>query len=365
MHVISFFPEGNADTCLIELENGRIVVFDYANMVVPDDESDKRIDLEPEIRKAAGDDKYVDVLAISHLDKDHLNRSTELFWLDHAEKYQSDDRIKIGTLWVPAAAIIEEGVKDEGRILRQEARHRLKAGKGIRVFSSPGALDGWLKDNGINPKDRAHLISIAGELAPEFSLGPDGVEFFVHSPFAEHGDTGIRNDGALFMQATFSVGGRITRLILAADCGFKVLEAIIRLTKSHGNKDRLIADVNNIPHHCSYLSLADEKGGEETEPSADIKWYYEQQSANGILLVSTSSCVPGEDTDQPPHRQAANYYQRVARMRGGEFLVTMEHPTAVAPKPMVIEITCSGHKRRKRITSASIGVASERAGRAG
>ncbi|MCK5746095.1 MAG: hypothetical protein KAH44_07755, partial [Oricola sp.] len=195
MHKLRFFPEGNADTCLIELENERIIVYDYANMCDPDDQSDKRIDLAPEIRRAAGDNRFVDVLAFSHLDKDHYNRATELFWLEHAEKYQSDDRIKAGTLWVPAAAILEPGITDEGRVLRQEARHRLKNGKGIRVFSSPGALNDWLKDNGIDPKDRAHLITIAGELAPEFTLESDGVEFFVHSPFAEHGDTGVRNDG--------------------------------------------------------------------------------------------------------------------------------------------------------------------------
>ena len=98
MHTLRFFPEGNADTCLIELENERIIVYDYANMADPDDKSDKRIDLAPEIKRAAGDNRFVDVLAFSHLDKDHFNRATELFWLEHAEKYQSDDRIKAGTL---------------------------------------------------------------------------------------------------------------------------------------------------------------------------------------------------------------------------------------------------------------------------
>ena len=365
MHTLRFFPEGNADTCLIELENERIIVYDYANMADPDDKSDKRIDLAPEIKRAAGDNRFVDVLAFSHLDKDHFNRATELFWLEHAEKYQSDDRIKAGTVWVPAAAIIEPGITDEGRVLRQEARHRLKKGKGIRVFSSPGALNDWLKDEGIDPKDRAHLITIAGELAPEFTLESDGVEFFVHSPFAEHGDTGVRNDGALFMQATFEVEKRKTRLILAADCGYEVLEAIIRLTKAHSNEERLIADINNIPHHCSYLSLAEEKGDDETKPSTAIKWYYEEMSASGVLFVSTSDRIPAGDTTQPPHKQAANYYKRVARNCAGEFLVTMEHPTALAPKPMVIEITGRGHKRRKPVPAASISVASERAGRAG
>jgi hypothetical protein len=58
------------------------------------------------------------------------------FYLEHASKYQDADRIKIRELWVPAAAIIEDGCKDEDRIIRAEARHRLRSGKGIRGNTS-------------------------------------------------------------------------------------------------------------------------------------------------------------------------------------------------------------------------------------
>lgn len=33
MHIVRFFPIGNADTCLIELANGRRVLFDFADML--------------------------------------------------------------------------------------------------------------------------------------------------------------------------------------------------------------------------------------------------------------------------------------------------------------------------------------------
>ena len=107
MHTVSFYPIGNADTCLIVLNNDRKIIFDYANTHDPDDDADLRIDLEKEIRNSIGSAKKVDVLAFSHLDKDHYQRASDLFWLDHAVKYQGDDRIKIETLWVPVAAIIE------------------------------------------------------------------------------------------------------------------------------------------------------------------------------------------------------------------------------------------------------------------
>jgi hypothetical protein len=45
MHVVRFFPIGNADTCLIELSNGRRALFDFADMHNPDDKYDLRCDL--------------------------------------------------------------------------------------------------------------------------------------------------------------------------------------------------------------------------------------------------------------------------------------------------------------------------------
>ena len=86
------------------------------------------------------------------------------FYLEHASKYQDADRIKIRELWVPAAAIIEDGCKDEDRIIRAEARHRLRSGKGIRVFSRPDKLKDWLNDQGLTLESRAHLITDAGQL---------------------------------------------------------------------------------------------------------------------------------------------------------------------------------------------------------
>jgi len=369
MHTVRFFPIGNADTCLIELENGRRALFDFADMGNHDDQYDLRCNLEEELRSRLGDDDEIDIVAFTHLDTDHCNRAKDVFWLDHAEKYQGDDRIKIGTMWVPAAAVLEVGVEGQARTLRAEARHRFLKGSGIRVFSQPNQLDGFLADNGIDPADRAHLITDAGNLCPEFTLGADGVEFFVHSPFAEHCDDQliVRNSSALFMQATFEVDGVQTTLILSADVDYATIEDIIRVTKYHGNEARLEWHINNIPHHCSYTSLAAEKGSGQTKPSDDMKWLYEDQGQDHALLVSTSCPIPTEDTVQPPHREAADYYKSVADALGGEFIVSMEHPTRYKPKPLVIEIGGGGATVVKAAGGATavLGAATPRAGRNG
>lgn len=365
MHTVRFFPIGNADTCLIELENGRRALFDFADTHT-DDQYDLRCDLEKELRDCLGDDKEIDVVAFTHLDTDHCARANEVFHLEHAEKYQGDGRIKIKTMWVPATAILEVGVKGQARALRAEARHRFINGQGIRVFGRPEQLDDFLVERGIEPAKRRNLISDAGNICPEFHIDTDGLEFFVHSPFAEHceGDLVMRNDSALFMQATFEVDGRKTRLILSADVTHEIIDDIVRVTRYHGNDERLEWDINNVPHHSSYLSLSFEKGDLKTTPVERLKWLYEHQGQAGSLLVSTSCPISTEDSIQPPHRQAANYYKDVAKDHDGEWLVTMEHPKKSAPKPLVIDIGGSGYKVRKIAGGANavIGSAAPRAG---
>lgn len=366
MHIVRFFPIGNADTCLIELANGRRILFDFADTHNPDDSEDKRCDLEKELRDILGDDRVIDVVAFTHLDRDHCHRAKDVFWLEHAEKYQDDDRIKIKTLWVPAHAVLEQGMTGQARTLRAEARHRFINGEGIRVFSRPQELDDFLTERGIEPAKRRNFITDAGTLCPEFNRENDGVEFFVHSPFGKRDKENvvhIRNNDALFMQATFEVDGGQTKMVLSADVTHEVIGDIVEVTKYHGRQARLEWDINNIPHHCSYTALSDSKGANKTEPTETSRWLYEEAGQAGGLLVSTSKPIPTDDGDkQPPHRQAAAYYQDIADQLNGEWVVSMEHPTKTKPEPLVIEIKSNGYKIRKQTPKVVITTAAPRAG---
>lgn len=370
MHTVTMFPLGNADCCRIDLAGGRKILFDYANTRDANDPEDKRVDLEQELRtdlRVAKRDFY-DVVAFTHLDTDHFCGATEFFELRHAAKYQGDGRIKIEEMWVPAGAICEDrsDLAEEGRVIQAEARYRLKKGEGIRVFSRPRALEAWLRAQGLSLESRAHLITDAGQLVPGFSVSGQGVEFFVHSPFASRQDDGSladRNSCSLVMQAVFEVLGRQTKLILAADTTHDAWTEIVRITKFHNRQERLEWDVFKLPHHCSYLSLGPDKGKEKTEPVEAVRWLLEEQDQPGATLVSTSDPIPAEDTDQPPHRQAAKYYRE--NPHGGTFVVTMEHPKVSAPEPLVITIDHRKATIRKRAVAASVAVTSVAAPRAG
>lgn len=348
---LTFYPLGNADCCLIRLADSRILVMDFA-ATRGDEPDDPRIDLPKALREDLNGRDDVDVLAITHLDEDHYRRVSEVFFMEHAIKYQGSDRIKIGELWVPAAVITEKGPDaEEARIIQAEARYRLKEGKGIRVFSRPKSLEAWLEGQGLKLSDRAHLITDAGCLIPGFSLASGGVEFFVHSPFAQAAADGtviMRNSTSLALHATFEVSGRPTRVFFGADLGHEDLAGVVTATKKNGNEDRLECDAVKLPHHCSYLSLGPEKGAHETAPVSEVKWFYEDQGQSGAILVSCSDPIPSGDTNDPPHRQAAKYYRHVARQLSGEFVVTMEHPKESAPERLIIEIGGSGASLLKK-----------------
>lgn len=364
MPKLTFYPIGNADCCLADLADGRKLLFDYADLHDPADEDDRRIDLATALRDdldAAGRDSF-DVVAFTHADNDHVHGMSEFFWLEHATRYQGADRIKIDQLWVPAAVIVEPALPTaDARILQAEARYRLRNRAGVRVFSRPERLREWLDDEGIPLAAVAHLITDAGQLVPGFDKRIDGVEFFVHSPFAERLDGELidRNDCSLVLQATFAVGGRETRFILSADTTWENFVPMVRITHYHGNDERLGWDVFKLPHHCSYLSLGPEKGEEMTIPVPEVAWLFENQGAWRGVVVSTSEPIPSADTDQPPHRQAAAYYRRrVAAPKSGQFLVTMEHPRTDRPEPLVIWIGPGGARVEKRNQPGAVAVVS-------
>ncbi|MHA7876345.1 ComEC/Rec2 family competence protein [Roseivivax sp.] len=355
MTKLTFFPIGNADTCLVELQDGRRMLVDFADMADKDDEADKRCDLSAllteDFEEAEVDDYHV--VAFTHLDDDHCHRASEYFWLDHAKAYQSDDRKKIATLWVPAGVITEDGLTGDARAIRQEARHRLRQGKGIVVFSRPERLKDWLEDNDLTVEDRADCFVDAGQLVPGLTIAEDAVEAFAHSPHATRtDDNGLedRNGDSLVFQMRFREGSYDTDVLFAADIDHEVLAEIVDITKHHKNDDRLHWNIYKLPHHCSYTAIGPDKGTNKTVATAQVQWLCKEQGETAGYVVSSSNPIPkkGSEADmdvQPPHRQAANYYREDV-VESDHLLVTMEHPKSSAPKPIELDIGPKGASKK-------------------
>jgi len=357
MHKITFYPLGNADSSLIELENGQNILFDYAHVKCSEDEEDLRIDLKTNIlekMEEKGKDNF-DVVAFSHADEDHYQGFSDILFLKHANKYQEGFRLKINELWIPAAVVVETGLKSEGKILQAEARHRIKEKTGIKVFSRPEALKDWFDKEGLDINHFRHLFVDAGKLVPGFNIDENNVEIFVHSPFAiiedsKHVD---RNLNSIVVQFTFSVNAQITRVIMSADTHYGNWQSIVNITKNKNRSERLNWDIFKIPHHCSYNSLGPEKGSTKTIPVEEVSWLLEQGN-NRLKIISTSNPIKNEESDQPPHFQAKNCYKDFTGIKDGEFLVTMEFPREASPQPLEIEIDESGASTIKRNIGSAV-----------
>ncbi|KAM3095849.1 hypothetical protein ACKFKF_23960 [Phormidesmis sp. 146-12] len=356
MHKVIFYPVQNGDTSQIILSSGKRLLFDFRHLNRGEKEDEPAIDLKNQLNNelAEAERDYFDVLALTHADLDHILHSTEFFELWHNPAYQGDGRIKVNELWVPAAMILETSTTEQWKaktefvLWRQEARHRLLKGEGIKVFSKPKMLKSWLEKNGLTVESRLDLIVDAGNLVPGFSLEKDGVEFFCHSPFVKHVDEGddLRNDASLIFQVRFEVAGVQTNYLAVGDSTCDVLEDIVYITKLHNKEHRLKWNLYNLPHHCSHHALNPDKGQKETVPVPLVEelLMYGQSEA---YIVSSSKPIPDtKDSYQqglPPHIQARKCYERYLRQIGGRrFVVTMEEPNERKPQPLEFDITSAG-----------------------
>lgn len=374
MTELTFFPLGNADTSLIAFRDGRRMLVDFADTKT-DDPNDLRCDLPQLLHRDlrdAGLDRYA-IVAITHLDNDHCCGVENFFWLDYAAQYQEDGRPKIEELWVPAAAITEVGVSGPAWAIRQEARHRLREGYGIKVFSHPDTLREWLDGEGILLEDRLHCLARAGELVSGLNLLRDGVEVFSHAPHAgrtNDRETADRNADCLVFQMRFEEGGSLSDVLFTGDVDHETIDAIADVTRYYGNDDRLHWNGYHLPHHCSYRSIGPDKGTYLTEPTDGVAWLCEAAGEPSGWIISASRPIPSSGTPgdidvQPPHRQAANYYRERVLRRADHLLVTMSDPSAGNPKPIVLEVTAAGLVRRLRGAAGVAGPAGVTAPRAG
>ena len=193
----------------------------------------------------------------------------------------------------------------------------------------------------------------------------DAVEFFVHSPFAKTvGTESIpTNEAALIVHATFEINGFKTRYFIIGDAEADVLTDIVEITQKKDNRERLIWDIYNIPHHCSYLALNnDEKGEYETVPLEAICKLLDYGNKN-CYLISSSDKIKENDQKQPPHIQAYRAYCKYCKKR--KIFVTMEYPNSQRPIPIVLEIGENGAMEGDYETKGAAAIIEKRAPRAG
>jgi hypothetical protein len=360
MHSVTFYPVGNGDTSLIETKSGKLILMDFYQRQSSTDPTKPEFDVAAALRAklVAADRNYLDVVAFTHADLDHINGSTNVFHLEHAKTYQGDGRIVIKELWVPAALLLEIENDDVGSeelmVWGREARHRLKHKTGIKVFSHPAELTDLITLWDMPVAEIAELIVDAGTVLNTFTLQHDGVEFFVHSPWMQRcdessaGNKGWRNGAALVFNVRFNAQGQLFDYLVIGDATTHVLDDLVSTTQRKNRADRLQWDLLHIPHHCSYLALADigYKGSYATEPTAKVKELLNMGKKGSYMICSSEAFQSGKAAEaaiHPPHIQARRTYEAYLQAVGGQALiVTGEHGGIQQPFPVVVQIKKSG-----------------------
>lgn len=268
----TIYPLGNAETCLLELNNGSKLLFDYAAMN-DGSSSDARFNIEDELSSI----KEFDVVMFSHAHEDHTKGASDFFYLDHAQKYQSDTRVKIKELWVSAAFLLDTDLENhsDAKIIRAEARYRLRNKYGIRIFAAPNSLTDWLASQGIAYDDVSDLIVHAGNIMELPDPLRDEMQVFVHAPFSDDSeDVQNKNDPSIVLQVRLFNDNQETNLLITGDSPYQVLDKIVDISQTNENEGYLIWDIYDIPHHCSYTGL-NEKGEKDVRiiiPTDNIQW---------------------------------------------------------------------------------------------
>ena len=330
---LTFYPLGNAETCLLELQSGAKLLFDYATMN-DGSETDERYDIKKELSSI----KEFDVVMFSHAHDDHTKGSSEFFYLDHAKKYQSDTRAKIKEMWVSAAFLLDSDLENQSdaKILRNEARYRLRERYGIKVIAAPDSLLDWLKEQEIDYNDVKDLIIHAGQTIELPAGFEDELQVFVHAPFSDDSeDIQDKNDPSIVLQLRLYNETRETNVIMTGDTPYQVLDKIVDISRENENVEYLDWDIYDIPHHCSYTGL-NEKGEKDVRvlvPTPNIQWLLERAASKAYMVAS---CLKVTEETSPPHMCAKWGYETYTTS-GVQFLATMEHIPFGGGKPTPIQ----------------------------
>lgn len=362
---ITFFPEGNAECVFLKLDNGKRMLMDYANM----HNNDSRY---TDLAESLKDIDTFDVVMFTHPHDDHVKGAADFFYFDHAIKYQTGERAKIKDLWISAAFLLDVNPCEDARVIRQEARYRLKecGGKGVKIFAAPGSLASWLEKHELSTDENDHPIIHAGTLldSSRHDLG-DEISIFVHAPFSEDAeDADNRNDPSIVIQIALDNADQTTNIFITGDTPHDVLDKIVNRSEASGNADYLKWDLYDIPHHCSYTGLSNEKGKDITEPSEAIKRLLQEYGQENAFLVASCrafSDVVEDDDTQPPHAQAKKAYRKYSKNTDGSsriLLITSEYSGKTNPKPLRFKIDCMGIQEDTGFDATFIHTPAPRAG---
>ncbi len=366
---ISLFPVDNGDMTLITLDTGRKILIDCNIRQAADNDEDDILDVAEELKdRLERDDQdrmFVDVMLLSHPDKDHCSGLKTHFHLGAPDDWnEGDDKILINEMWsspmVFRRASKRLTLSADAKGWATEARRRVKlhrdddkydANPGNRIKILGEDEDG--KTDGLD--DILYVIDDLISEADGIDDGSFDARLLGPLPISDDEDEEealSKNRSSVILRFSLTADGIKDkgRFLTGGDAEVDVWG---RLWRKHNadNKDWLSFDILLSPHHCSWHSLSYDSWsdlGEKAEIDDDARNAL-AQTETGAVIVASSKEIKSNDSD-PPSERAKREYVEIVDSDVDRFYCTADDPNDV----LEFEITATGpQKRRKTLKSAA------------
>jgi len=354
---IVFFPVGNGDMTLIELESGSKILIDTKIRQEADDSDKDTPDVASMLRQRLERDSqgrlYIDVFLLTHPDEDHCLGLNKHFHLGHPEKH-SADKIFIREIWsspmVFRRASKNLTLSEDAKAFHSEARRRVSLFREKQYTDEGNRIQILGKDENGKTDDLTNILVKVDDYITKIN-GQDDSSFkaLLLGPLPKSDDENqedllVKNRSSVIIQFSLSNKGvtDACQFLISGDAGVEVWE---RLWEKHNNSHNLEYDLLLAPHHCSWRSLSHDSWselGEEVKVSPKALQAL-SQAKRGASIISSSKAVSEEDSD-PPCIRAKREYESILKKSEvkGRFFCTGEYPKPSNLNPMIWEIEYHG-----------------------
>lgn len=371
---ITFYPVGNGDMTLLELESGARVLIDINIRQSGEGIRDVAKDLRSNLATDSKGRPYVDAMVLSHPDQDHCRGLKEQFHLGPLSDYDDEaetKKIVIREMWsspiIFRRASVNHTLSDDAKAWNKEARRRVAqfrengiGAHGDRILVLGEDADGKTEDlEDILIRKDESITKVAGQAQTNFSA-------LLLAPLPatdEDDETALtKNESSVIINYTIGVGktSDAVRFISGGDAEVLIWERLWQTHKT--NSSVLQYDLLCAPHHCSWHSISYDSWGEKRRKAVVSEEARKAlaQALDGAVIVASSNEIKDDDVD-PPCIRAKEEYESILKDVTGEFYNTACYPDAKDPEPLVFEVTAGGlGKPSKKIAkgAASAAIAS-------
>jgi hypothetical protein len=357
-HVLKFYPVANGDTTLIKLSDETTLLLDCKIRSGSQDENenfDVKRDLLKELKKK-NSCSFLDLFILSHPDQDHCLGFESNFYQGDPDKYSKENRMNdeiiMNEIWV-TSSLFNDANSDDAKSFKKEAERRKKL---------------WDSDSAEKSKDGNRIRMIGYDGDAKFSELPNSVpgdtlglaeingsnetfmEIFIHGPFKksliESQAIEDKNSTSIILQIRFkeiSSDDWCAYFLTGGDADHYRWEQVLKKSQNNDNEDKLLWDVFQTPHHCSWSYFNDvpytkEENRTPKNYSLEILDFGRKDS----YVIASSRKIMDEEPN-PPHAAAKKEFKKKVKI--GHFLNTNVNHSEKRPIPIVFEVTSSGLTR--------------------